>query len=141
MFHGSNDNWFFSGQECAPAPLSLRQIPTRVLVALSVLQRLDCPPQLIRDRNGRGQRFLKLRYRTPDGREHSQYVGYPKPNIEALLRHAITERWPLTKREWRIRIKTLRAERQTVRLHAQKLAAASGYYFRGHLLFRRMKVL
>jgi hypothetical protein len=124
-----------SASERAELPLYVRRLPASLLLLINLLPHLTRPPRLIRDRNGRGRPYLKFWYWAA-GRWRSVYAGCPDPNAEALVRRAITQRWPLTIQQLNSRIRVLRERRRMTRRAAQNLAAACGYIFRGYLLHK-----
>lgn len=116
-------------------PLCVRQVPTRVLIAVNMLQNLALPARLNRARNGRREPYFKMSCQAPVGGRREIYLGALDPNAEQLVRQVIDTR-PPTNRELCQRVRQLRAVRQQLRDHAQRLAAAEGWYFRGYRLVR-----
>ncbi len=114
----------------------VRQLETRTLLALDLIEHLATRPHLTRDRNAHGHEHTKLRYRHLHGVQRSLYLGNPDMNDELLLCSRITGRWPLSRSELSRTIRTLQAQRAGARQRALALAAGCGYRFRGWMLHK-----
>lgn len=116
-------------------PRYVSRLPTRVLLALDLIPRLDTQPILMAARNGHGKHEMRLRYRS-GGKWLWLCLGSLESGHEHLLARAIKARWPVSNRELNRTIRTLTRLRAASRERARTLAAACGYCFRGLMIHR-----
>ena len=102
-----------------------RSMPSSVLIAYRAISSLPSVPRISLTRNGRGHRYYRLRYRN-----QSLYLGHLDAPYYQLLVNLINRRWPDQQIRW------LTGLRKELRRKATKLAAKSGFRFRGHEIRR-----
>lgn len=129
-----------AGQETAcpqreTLPRFVSRLPTRALLALDLIRRLDTQPLLTASRNKSGNCESRLRYRS-GGKWLWLCLGNLEAEHEQMLARAIKARWPVNGRELNRTIRTLTRLRSASRERAKTLAAACGYRFRGLMIHR-----
>ena len=112
----------------------VRNMPSSGLMVLRLLNSLDRAPCLLRDRNGRGDRYLTLRYHCGDGQTKRVCLRGLEPKDETMLRAAVTGWWPSRSRVLTEAIHNLRARLRRNRQAALVIAERCGCRFHGTLL-------
>ena len=107
-----------------------RSMPSSVLIAYRAISSLPSVPRINLTRNGRGHMYYRLRYGRGRRNRTSLYLGHLDAPYYQLLVDLINRRWPDQQIRW------LTGLRKELRRKATRLAAKSGFRFRGHEIRR-----
>jgi hypothetical protein len=119
---------------CEAVTQEVRRLPPSALLALRLLPGLSRAPCLIRDRNGRGDRYVTLRYLSAAGKTRRLCLQGLDLKDETMLRAAVTGWWPKRARMLTETICSLRARIRRNRSVSRALAECCGCRFHGTLL-------